>query len=67
MSSDWSIQKPASFLAGKMSRVQIKRKGLLETALEKNPERSEASLVGYHHNRERLGNKVTIILIYGNS
>lgn len=50
-SSDWSIQKSASFLAGKMSRVQIRRKGLLEMALEKNPDSSEppsseASLVG---------------------
>lgn len=59
-SSDWSIQKPASFLADKMSRVQIRRKGLLETTLEKNPASSEppsseVSLVGVSSQQGEIG------------
>lgn len=66
-----SIQKPASFLAGKMSRVQIRRKGLLEMALEKNPESSEppsseASLVGVSSQKGETG-KQSNNHIYGNS
>lgn len=43
-----------------MSRVQIRRKGLLETALEKNsassePPSSEVSLVGISSQQEETG------------